>query len=1214
MKEQLSALGQRINHGFEDPEMIVLDAATILSQLGENAMANTPDPHALASLVDAILSVSEGLYGRFQQNRETQYLDLAIWYLTEAIKMMPQESPRLAGPLVNLSTCHHQRFELLDQVEDINKAIESRSRAVSLAREGHPELCIWFGMLGTLYESRFKRFGNLEDINKAIEHKFQAIALMPNSFPERPMWCGDLGIAYAIRFKRLGKLEDINKAIEFQSQAAAGAPEGNIRMNMLANLGYSHALRFEHLGHLEDLDKAIECQTKSTSVMPNKNADMVVRLDNLGLTYVDRFKRLGDVEDIDKAIECHSRAVSLTPQGHSAMPGKLNNLGISYHTRFVRLGQLEDIEKAIEFQTRAISLAPNGLPNLAIWLNNLGNSHAVRFKNLDYLEDIDKAISYLSQAVSLTHKDQASLPGYLNNLGHVHQLRFNRLEKLEDIDKAIECQSRAASLVPEGHTSVAGGLNNLGTSYHSRFEHLGKLEDIDKAIEYQSQAVSLTPEDHPDIATRLDSLGSSHATRFVRFGKREDIDKAIECHSLPVAITPEDHPTISTWLNNLGNSYLTRFRSFHDPDDIDQAIEYHSRAISLTPKSHPNTPSFLNNLGQSYIERYELLHDPESLAQSMDYLRRSASSSFGSSRHRFNAAVQWSRVASLYSESETLLAIQTAMDLIPYLVWLGENLTQRYADVRRIGNIASVAAATAISAGKLELALEWLEQSRSVVWNQTLQLRTPFEDLASANQVLANKLRQVANELNNAASRSRGETDQTENELDLEQTAQKHRRLAEKYDKLVNEVRALDGFENFLHHKKAHELLSSSREGPIVLINVDQLRCDALILLPHQGEIGHVHLPRLTPVKAIQARAQLQHSLQGLRERGVQIAPETDELDEGVVAALATMWTGAANPATQVQDQQNNAPRDQEERGIRVAQRPGQEGGFHSALSMLWTDIVKPVLDHLQYTQNIDSNAIDLPHVTWCATGPLAFLPLHAAGNFNDSEPKVFDYVISSYTPTLSALLSGRLAPPKDHSRLLAVGQENTPGHNPLPATKPELDHIQRHAPPSIRYTQLSDHNATVDAVSAAIKEHDWVHFACHAYQDRMDPTESGFFLHDGTLSFARILQKSFQNKGLAFLSACQTATGDDDLPDEAIHLASSMLMVGYPSVIATMWSVQDDDAPVIADKVYAQLLKDGKMDYREAAKALHLAVKELRVQVGEKAFGRWVPYIHIGV
>jgi CHAT domain-containing protein len=145
------------------------------------------------------------------------------------------------------------------------------------------------------------------------------------------------------------------------------------------------------------------------------------------------------------------------------------------------------------------------------------------------------------------------------------------------------------------------------------------------------------------------------------------------------------------------------------------------------------------------------------------------------------------------------------------------------------------------------------------------------------------------------------------------------------------------------------------------------------------------------------------------------------------------------------------------------------------------------------------------------------------------------------------------------------------------------------------------------------MEEHDWVHLACHAHQNISDPTSSGFFLHDGVLDLSAINQRSFRNKGLAFLSACQTATGDETLPDEAIHLASGMLMAGYRSVIATMWSVMDDDAPFVADKVYAELMKDAKLGNGEAGKALHYAVEGLRDRVGEREFSRWMPYIHIG-
>ncbi|KDN33410.1 hypothetical protein RSAG8_13504, partial [Rhizoctonia solani AG-8 WAC10335] len=73
------------------------------------------------------------------------------------------------------------------------------------------------------------------------------------------------------------------------------------------------------------------------------------------------------------------------------------------------------------------------------------------------------------------------------------------------------------------------------------------------------------------------------------------------------------------------------------------------------------------------------------------------------------------------------------------------------------------------------------------------------------------------------------------------------------------------------------------------------------------------------------------------------------------------------------------------------------------------------------------------------------------------------------------------------------------------------------------------------------------------------------------------------------------------------------MLMAGYPSVIATMWSVKDKDAPFVADKVYAELMKDGRVGNGEAGRALHYAVAELRDEIGEQEFARWVPYIHIG-
>ncbi|ELU37108.1 hypothetical protein AG1IA_08862 [Rhizoctonia solani AG-1 IA] len=62
------------------------------------------------------------------------------------------------------------------------------------------------------------------------------------------------------------------------------------------------------------------------------------------------------------------------------------------------------------------------------------------------------------------------------------------------------------------------------------------------------------------------------------------------------------------------------------------------------------------------------------------------------------------------------------------------------------------------------------------------------------------------------------------------------------------------------------------------------------------------------------------------------------------------------------------------------------------------------------------------------------------------------------------------------------------------------------------------------------------------------------------------------------------------------------------------MWYVMNGDAPFMADKAYETLMKTGNVGNEEAGRAVHYAVAGLREKVGEKEFGRWVPYIHISL
>jgi CHAT domain-containing protein len=76
-----------------------------------------------------------------------------------------------------------------------------------------------------------------------------------------------------------------------------------------------------------------------------------------------------------------------------------------------------------------------------------------------------------------------------------------------------------------------------------------------------------------------------------------------------------------------------------------------------------------------------------------------------------------------------------------------------------------------------------------------------------------------------------------------------------------------------------------------------------------------------------------------------------------------------------------------------------------------------------------------------------------------------------------------------------------------------------------------------------------------HGKQDVNDPLESGLILHSAIqLKVKEIMKQFTPNASLAFLSACETAMGAENLPDEAVHLAASLLFAGFRGVVATMW------------------------------------------------------------
>jgi CHAT domain-containing protein len=202
------------------------------------------------------------------------------------------------------------------------------------------------------------------------------------------------------------------------------------------------------------------------------------------------------------------------------------------------------------------------------------------------------------------------------------------------------------------------------------------------------------------------------------------------------------------------------------------------------------------------------------------------------------------------------------------------------------------------------------------------------------------------------------------------------------------------------------------------------------------------------------------------------------------------------------------------------------------------------------------------PRLHWCTAGEFARVPVHAAGIYTGEDQECCsDYIVSSYTPTLATLLRARkgLQPiTTADARVLLVAAEHTADTRlpPLSKVKAEMRDICSVVEKAgVQYAASSQSVSKTAQATAALPAANLVHIACHGLQDPEQPLNSAFHLgDDDMLSVSQLMEIDLKGAFLAFLSACETAKGDRDQPDQAIHLAATMLFVGFKSVVATMW------------------------------------------------------------
>ncbi|KAG9094813.1 hypothetical protein FRC06_010457 [Ceratobasidium sp. 370] len=776
-----------------------------------------------------------------------------------------------------------------------NQELSTLERDISALHSSHQHKLQLLRSLANLSWLRFRRRRSIDDLGRIIICGNGMICLTPDDEPEKPQRLNSLGLTYERRFEILGEIEDIDRSIECRTRAVALSPAVHPNTpSFLAGLGSSYLRRFESQGLLSDLDRSIDFLHQAISSTPHGDPNITARLNNLGLSYQSRFEHLGEPDDLEKALSYINQAMLLAPDDHPSKPKWLNNLGISYHSRFELLEEVGDLEKAINCKEEAVLLSRDSDPDKPARLSNLSISYQIRFENHGKIEDIDKAIKYAAQAITLIDHSHVHKPDWLNNLGSSYRRRFERLGEISDIDQAIKYEEQALLLTPNHQISKPERLNNLGNAYLCRFEFLGKQDDIKNAAVFQEQAVLLTPDDHPNKPRFLSSLGNSLLRLFQHLGNLEDASRAINCQEKALALqTRGNQPDKPTRLNSLGLIYTSLFERFGKLGDIDKAIGFQKQSVELVPDNHPVLSGWLWNLGNSHVHRFEKTANAIDTTHAIDCFKQAACLSTGQPSVRLQAARNWAKLTAFENVSP-LDAYKEALALMPQIVWLGSSINRRYEQlIADAGTVATEAAAAAIKWGNDQLALEWLDEGRSVVWGQRTQLQDPFHTLWAVDSQLAEKLKLVAQELEGRSTIMLAKSSLEDNVL-LEEAAQQQHRLAASWDHLLEQARRLPGLQNFLRPKSFYELVHAARDSTVVVINVHQNQCDGIALIPGSAQPVHISLPNFSDEKALEVHHQLMVSLGNRAARSNTTRqpifnPESTE--DRFQDALATIWT-----------------------------------------------------------------------------------------------------------------------------------------------------------------------------------------------------------------------------------------------------------------------------------------------------------------------------------
>ena len=187
--------------------------------------------------------------------------------------------------------------------------------------------------------------------------------------------------------------------------------------------------------------------------------------------------------------------------------------------------------------------------------------------------------------------------------------------------------------------------------------------------------------------------------------------------------------------------------------------------------------------------------------------------------------------------------------------------------------------------------------------------------------------------------------------------------------------------------------------------------------------------------------------------------------------------------------------------------------------------------------------------------------------------------------------------PRKITKGVLAFGNPSFPdtmdGAPRLPNSEAEVEAIQA-AFADYENSVFTGDAATETVFEQEAEQYGVLHFATHFWNDDRQPLYSRIALADGVLQTYEIFDAKL-NAELAVLSACNTGLGKLRKGEGLIGISRAFLYAGVPSLVVSLWSVDDEATARIMEFFYRHLqagsskkqaLRQAKLDYLDVSRS----------------------------